>query len=288
MKKIKYFILMLAVGFSAVSCYDDDAITPVLPAGLDDITLTAGAPERNVTAGGFNLPFSATIPSAFTSDVDVEASLTFDGGVTTSTVTIPAGSTSATGSITMQGTGGLSGNFAGKAVKLSLTGLLVTEPAEGDTSVFNVTSNEVDITSYDLAVTNAYGESTIAGRMTHLFEFDADYSADDLDMYVFNTDFAGPFETSENGGRYEYDIFNDTHPDGDYIVFIGVFKASGADLPWHLFFVDPDRTTLTFFEGVIASPAADDFIAIANFTKTTTVDADGDDVVSYTYSQVEQ
>lgn len=288
MKKIKYFVLLLAIGVGVTACYDDDAITPVLPQGLTDITLSVTAHERAITAGGFNLPFTATIPNSFSSDVDVEASLTFVGGVVSNSVTIPAGSTSAIGTIDMQGTGGLVGGFEGKPVTLSLTGLLVTDPAPGEPSVFNVTSNEVAITSYDLAVTNAYGESVIAGRMTHLFQFGGCFEGIDLDMYVYDTDFNGPYEWSENSandGCYEYDIFNDTHPDGDYFIAISAYAANGEDVPWKLFFVDPDRTTLTYFEGTFLGIQEDDFIfPLVNFTKTTTVDEDGDDVVSYTYS----
>ena len=288
MKKIKYILLTLAIGLSATACYDDDAITPVLPQGLTDITLSVTA-ARNVTGGGFNVPFTATIPNSFSSDVDVEASLTFDGGVVSNSVTIPAGSTSASGLVDMQGTGGLVGSFEGKPVTLSLTGLLVTDPAPGEPSVFNVTSNEVALTSYDLVVTDAYGESTINGRMTHLFQFD-DCANNDLDMLVFGADFSGPYETSAGSTCYERDIFDDTHPDGDYFIAIDFWFADGEDIAWHLFFVDPDRTTLTFFEGVFTNvtPGGGDFIyPLVWFTKTTTVDEDGEDVVSYTYSQPE-
>jgi hypothetical protein len=162
------------------------------------------------------------------------------------------------------------------------TGDDVTD-ADGDTTFVNdpndnirVTSNTVSV-SFFQQVQAGYADSTIAGRMTVLFDW-ANPGANDLDMYMFSSGFA-QVESSGTGSRYEQDIFNDTHPDGTYFVAIDCYTASG-NIPWKLFFVHPDQITVSYFEGVFEDAASGDFIyPVVNFTKMT--DADG--VVSYVF-----
>jgi hypothetical protein len=276
MKKIKYILLILAIGFSVTACYDDDPINKVVTQGLTDITLSV-ASSSTVTAEGFGVPFTASIPNTFSSDVDVEASLKFQGGIVNTLVTIPAGSTSADGSIQMQSNDGLN-KFSGRPVALSLTGLAVSGAVAGEPTVFNITSNEINITSYD-RVQWPYGSATIAGRMTALFDW-GDPANNDLDMLIFRDDFT-QVEGAASGSRWETDIFNDTHADGNYFVAIDFWIASG-DIPWKIFFVHPDQTTVTSFEGTFVGAQDGDFVfPLINFTKTT----DGSGVVTYTFSQ---
>lgn len=287
MKNIKkHILLILGIGFSVTGCYDDDPITPVEIKGQTDIALTVTA-ERTSTAAGFEVPFTATIPNAFSSDVDVEASLTFDGGVVKNSVTIPAGDTSASGSVVMQGTGGLTSvePFIGKPVTLSLTGLVVSDPEPGDASVFNVTSNEVAIASYDIAKATAYTAAVVNNRMTYLFQFD-DCENNDLDAYMYQVSNGARRETSESGTCFENDIFNAEYEAGEYYIRIDAYSAIGEDIAWHLFFVDPDGTTLTFFEGVFPNVTDGNQFIIAYITKTITV-VDGVNVISFSYRQAD-
>jgi len=277
MKKIINLLIALVVGFSVTSCYDDDPINLYPTQGLSDITLSV-ASSNGVTAEGFTVPFMATIPQSFSSDVTVEARLTFEGGIVNSNVTIPAGQTSASGSVNMQGNDGLN-KFSGRSVDLSLTGLAVSAPSTGESSAFTVSSNKVTLTSFD-RVQWPYGSAVIAGRMTALFDW-VNPGANDLDMLIFDANSFALVESAASGSRWETDIFNDTHPDGDYFVAIDFWIASG-DIPWKIFFVHPDQTTVTSFSGTFAGAASGDFIfPLINFTKST----DGNGVVSYTFSQ---
>lgn len=278
MKKINYLLIVLVIGFSLTSCYDDDPINKYPVKGLGDVSLSVDSPN-NVTGEGFGVPFTATIPQSYGSDVSVEARLTFEGGIVNTSVSIPAGGTSASGVINMQGNDGLA-KFTGRSVDLSLTGLAVSDPAPGENSAFNVSSNKVNLTSYD-RVQWPYGSATIAGRMTALFDW-ANPDSNDLDMLMFNADTFEQVESAASGSRWETDIFNDTHPDGNYFIAIDFWIASG-DIPWKIFFVHPDQTTITSFEGTFVGANSGDFVfPLINFTKST--DA-GTGEVSYTFSQ---
>ncbi len=277
MKKIKYFLLTLVVGSFLTSCYSDDAINEVPVAGLEDLSLSVAGPN-SATGEGFVVPFTATLPKSFSEDATVQARLDFEGGFVTNTVTIPAGSTSGSGTVSMQGNDGLS-KFSGREVKLSLSGVALADQS----GIFNITSNEVALTSFD-RVQWPYGAATIAGRMTALFDF-ANPGSNDLDMLIYSDAF-DLVESAASGSRWETDIFNDTHPDGGYFVAIDFWIASG-DIPWKLFFVDPDQTTVTDFSGTFTNVTETnqdgngDFIfPLINITKST----DGDGNVSYTYA----
>ena len=273
MKKIKYFLLTLVVGSLLTSCYSDDAINEVPVGGLEGLSLSVAGPN-SVTGEGYGVPFTATLPKSFSTDATVEARLSFEGGFATNTVTIPAGSTSANGSVSMQGNDGLD-KFTGRAVKLSLSGVALADQS----GIFDITSNEVALTSFD-RVQWPYGSAVIAGRMTALLDW-VNPAGNDVDMYI------GAVESAESGSRWETDIFNDTHADGTYTVEAGVWVASDTDIPWKIFFVHPDQETVTSFEGTLTGltlgTGVNANVEIATLTKTT--DA-GSGVVSYTFSQL--
>jgi len=280
MKKIKNILLIVTLVFSVTACFDDDAINIVEIADITDVTLNV-ASINSVTGEGAIVPFTAVIPNTFSSDVDVEVTLTFQGGIVTNTVTIPAGSTSADGTITMQDDDGFD-DFDGRTVGLSITGLSVSGAVAGEPTVFDITSNTVNLTSYD-RVQLERGFDPVNGQMTILFDWE-NPGANDLDVRIFNADTFTQVELAVSGSRWETDTFNDTHPDGDYFVLIEFFTASG-NIPWQIFFVHPDQETISFFEGTFMSTASGDAVfPLINFTKTTTV-VDGEDVVSYTFSQ---
>jgi hypothetical protein len=279
MKKIKYFLLTVAISFGVSGCYTDDAINKVTIQGLQDITLSiATTNSLDFTAERFDIPYTAVIPNVFSSDVTVETTLKYQGGEVLSYVTIPAGSTSRDGTV-QKSDDGSNLPFNGFPVSLSLTGLSVSGAQAGEPSVFNITSNDVNLTAFD-RIQWPYGSATIAGRMTALFDW-GDPGANDLDMLMFRDDFT-LVEIGATGSRWETDIFNDTHADGNYFIAIDFWIASG-DIPWKLWFVHPDQVTVTSFEGTFTGAASGDFIfPLINFTKSTDP---GTGEVSYTFSQ---
>ena len=289
MKKITNLLLTLIIGFGVSSCYDDDPINKYPVQGLADVTLSVDSPNK-VTGEGFVVPFTATIPQTYSEDVTVEALLKFINGEVRNTVTIPAGSTSASGSVDMQGDDAAN-DFNGRAVTLSLSGFSLGDNAQaGQPAAFNVSSNEVAITSYD-RVQWPYADGVIDGSMTALFDW-ARPGSNDLDMLMFNADTFDNVESAASGSRWETDIFRnddtrDQHPDGNYFIAIDFWVADGADIPWKIFFVHPDQKTISSFEGTFTNVTptgggGGDFIfPLINFTKST--DADGN--VSYTFSQ---
>ena len=227
MKKIKLILLALVAGLVLTSCFDDDPVSLFPVQGLSDIALTVSS-SNNVTGEGVGIPFTANIPQIFTQDVMVQAQLDFEGGRVNSTVAVPTGSTSVSGTITMPSNP--ESKFSGQTAILSLNSLALADQSQA----FNVTSNEIIIQSFD-RVQWPYGASVIAGRMTALFDW-TDPINNDLDMYIFS-EANEQVESSTSGSRWETDIFNDTHLDGKYFVLIDLFIASG-DIPWRLFFVN--------------------------------------------------
>ena len=103
--------------------------------------------------------------------------------------------------------------------------------------------------------------------------------ANDLDMRVFDIDF-NQVEGAGTGSRYETDILNDTHPDGDYFVVIDIYIGS-APIPWQLFFVMPDQETVKFFSGTLTADdvAAGIVFPVIEYTKST---VDGESVYTFT------
>jgi len=266
MKKIKYLLLSLLVGFSFASCNYKSPIHIPTIAGVTNIALTVSSPFSVIAEEALanKVIFTATLPNSFTSDVTVEARLVFDGGETIGTVTIPAGSTSGTGTLAMRSEGQI--NFYARPVKLILTGLSVSDPGPGEPSVYNVTSNEVLLESYD-RIQWPYGAGVVAGRATILLDWE-NPGANDFDMFVFQSDFT-QVESAASGSRWETDILDDTHPDGDYFIGVDLYAGSG-DVPYKIFFVHPDQTTVDVFEGVFTAAQQGTFVfPVVNWTKST-------------------
>ncbi len=277
MKKITNLLLTLILGFGVSSCYDDDPINKFPVQGLTDITLSI-ASTNNVTGEGFGVPFTATIPQAYTEDVTVEALLKFVNGESRNTITIPAGSTSASGNVNMQADDGLI-DFNGRAVTLSMSGFSLDDNAQvGQPAAFNISSNEVSLTSYDLVQWD-YDDGVVASRATMLFDW-VDPASKDFDTRVFDSAF-NLVEDAGSGSRYETDILNDTHPDGDYFLVVDIFSGSG-DTPWKFFFVHPDQTTVEVFEGVFtaAEVASGIVFPVIEWTKSTDINGNVSYVVT--------
>ena len=288
MKITKNIIYVLVLALTIYSCdneYDKEVILNETASLEGTIELVGG----DISAPGERKGFLVTLPEAF----DKKAQLTVkavgkDFTETMAIVDMSAGATSAEGTIVMPDVSLNTFDKVEDYAYLQIVGIATGDDvtdADGDTTFVNdpndnvrVTSNTVSV-SFFQQVQAGYADSTIAGRMTVLFDW-ANPGANDLDMYMFSSGFA-LVEDSGTGSRYEQDIFNDTHPDGTYFVAIDFYTASG-DIPWKLFFVHPDQITVSYFEGVFEGAASGDFVyPVVNFTKMT--DADG--VVSYVFEQ---
>ncbi len=266
MRNFKYLLLSFVVSGLMMSCYDDDPIEATTIQGLADVTL--GVSSTNAVVGeGSAVPFTATIPQAFTEDSSIDVQLDFEGGRVNTPVTIPAGATSASGTITMSQIDGAD-KFTGVDVTLSLQGLLVENTAAGTPSVYNVNSNGVVLRSYDAQVFPGYGAGVVNSRATVLMDWE-NPGANDLDMRIFDEDF-NLIESAGSGSRYETDILNTEHPDANYFVVVDFFGASG-DIPWQIFFQQPDEETVVLFRGTFTADEVDSgqVFPVIEYTKTT-------------------
>jgi len=289
MKIIKNIIYILTLILTIYSCdneYDKEVILNDTTNREGTIALVGG----DISAPGSSKGFMVTLTEPFAKKAKLTVkAVGKDFTETFAIVDMDAGATSAEGTIVMPSvtlnTFDKIEDYAYIQIEGIATGDDVTDES-GETTFVNdandnitVSSNTVSV-SYFQSIQAAYGAATIDGRMTVLFDW-FDPGANDLDMFIFNADTFAQVEDSATGSRYEQDIFNDTHPDGNYFIAIDFWVASG-DIPWKLFFVHPDQITVSYFEGVFANAANGDFVfPVVNFTKST--DANG--VVSYVFEQ---
>lgn len=286
MKKILYIVVFITTFAALYSCDDSDSRNT--PLRLPETTEVTGelTMKSEFSAPGYKAGFSFTIPQSYTNKAEVTVTATTsDFAQSTAVITLEAGETSASGTITMpEVSGGLLSNLlSGYAdiVKVKLTGLkLVTDDGAGNTipvsdDTVTLTSNEVTMDYYDW-VQAPYRAGVVAGRATILFDWENPSSARDLDMRVFTSTF-DLVESAGSGSRWETDILDTDHPDGDYFVVIDVWRGSG-DIPWKFFFVHPDQVTMEVFEGTFtaAEIASGIIFPVIEWTKTTT-----NGVVSY-------
>ncbi len=292
MKILKTSILCLTLAF-AFSCTNDLDKEVILQSTVD-ITGTIEA-STTVAAPNFPIGFTVNLPVSFdkTAIVTVQAQGA-DYLTTTAQVTIPAGATVGTGTISMPALALINNfNAVQDHVDVEIQGVALYDEVTVDgmtTLVVDTSDNTVlgsnaeQITYYE-RVQWPYGAGVVAGRMTALFDW-TNSAGNDLDMLMFNADTFANVESAASGSRWETDIFNDTHPDGDYFIAVDAWAVADADIDWRLFFVQPNQTEIVIFEGTFTGltvgTAANALIfPVVNFTKST--DASGN--VSYTYSQ---
>jgi len=224
-------------------------------------TVTTPTP---VNGEGWNLDITITIPKSFTSKATLEVTGTLKTGVQSiiDTITIPAGSTTVDAVLPIP-TDAPDSGFTGipDFFSVELTGLLLEELEPGIN--YTISSEPLNVLLYD-AIQYPYGDGVVDGRMTYLIDWE-NPSVNDLDAFVSD------LEDSGTGDRYEFDIFDDTHPDGTYTIDVYTYSImeNQGDLPWRVFFVYPDQTTFEIFEGTITGVTQDEFYPLVEFTKTT-------------------
>ena len=181
----------------------------------------------------------------------------YDNGRTTlGSATIPAGSTSGTGSITLPGDDGASSGMlygVPDFAKLELVGIQLADLEKGNT--YTLTSNKTSFAIID---------STLgaAGGLNVLFDWEGAPSSD-LDMYIYSADTFELYESAETGSRYEVDLFqNLNRPDGDYFIAVGVYSI-GTDEPTrdldYLFALTLPDGTVDIYTGTFEAAADGDF-----------------------------
>ena len=285
MKNIKYIVLSLSL-LIMTACADDDFSRAYVDTEAK-VQITGSIQlDRAYSSPGFPVGFSFTLGQSVGTESTVEVTATlYDLTTVRAYVRIPSGATSGSGTFDLPHTGNDTNGFDGISdyASVSLTGIALTQPEDGSVADPYVLSSEpAHVLLYD-RVQWPYGSSVIAGRMTALFDW-ADSGNNDLDMYMYNADTFALVEAAGTGSRWETDIFNDTHPDGNYFIAIDFWQATGDDIPYKFFFVHPNQLDITLMEGVFTNvtPGGGDFVyPVINFTKTT----DGNGVVSYTFSQ---
>jgi hypothetical protein len=287
-KQITYSLILILAIYSCDTEYDQEVFIAETVSLNGNIELTS-----SIGAPGFAVGFTVTLPQKFDKIAVVTVKATGkDLTETTATVRIPAGDKTASGAIEMPAVSipDLYSSIEEYAtVEIKGMALFNEVVEDGEivleneaTDNFTMSSNMTKVDYYS-RVQWPYGSDVIAGRMTALFDFapSTDGSARDLDMLMYNADTFENVESAASGSRWETDIFNDTHPDGDYFVAIDLYKATG-NIPWKIFFVHPNQTTIDYFEGTFEDTVDGDFIyPVINFTKST--DADG--IVSYVFTQ---
>jgi len=279
MKNIKYLIFSVSVLIMMSSCQNDriDTFidTEVKTAIVGTLTL-----DRTSAAPSTQISFTFDLPQSFSTGATVEVrAKTFNLAQTIAYVTLPAGSSSGSGTIEMPGDNEDSTDFFGidGYATVELTGVALDE---GTDDPFVLTSEPITIKSLNYHPTYMSSPNLVPGSLQILFDWAGPYAGssapgNDLDMYVFDSNF-DQFETAESGDRYEGDFFNATHPDGDYFVAIGFYSVEGSDIPYNLTFTHPDGT-VDFYEGVFTDTGNLSFeYPIINITKTT--DGNGDAV----------
>jgi len=271
MKKILYITFI----FSALilsSCVDDNFSRAYVDNEMKTVVVGTLTLDRTSAAPSSQIGFTFDLSQSFSTGATVEVrAITFNFAQTIAYVTLPAGSTSGSGTIEMPGDDGDGTDFFGidGYATVELTGVALDEDTDDP---FVLTSEPVSLRSLNY---NSDYMSPRSDAMKILFDW-ASPDVNDLDMYVYNADTFDLVEDAESGSRYEGDWFNAFHPDGEYFVAIGFYSVEGGDLPYNFTFTHPDGT-VDFYEGLFANSEALSFeYPIINITKTT--DGNGDAV----------
>jgi len=271
MKKIKYIICSISL-LTILSCGDDDFSREYIDNEVKTELTGQLVLSRTAAAPGLKIGYSVTLPQSFSADAKVEISATtFDFNQTKSFVTVPAGQTSGSGTITMPGTGKVANSFFGISdfVKVQITGIALVQPEEGPAidDPYTLTSDVIPVRFID----RDPDWMRILSARSLVLSFDwANPGENNLDLYVDNSVTGSNIEDSRrNSGRWEGDFIDDSHPDGVYYVRVGFRSVTGNDIPYSIHCLRDDET-IDYYEGVFESPVSGTFLSpILVLTKTT-------------------
>ncbi|MFI1745345.1 hypothetical protein [Thalassobellus sediminis] len=263
MKNIKYIILTI-VCIGAFSCGDDtftrayvdeEVKTPLTG------TITIDSPITKIFSSD-EVEATVTLPQSFTVESTVEitisssfvAAFEFDPYEGKSYITVPAGASSASGTFEIPDFG-QEIPYGGAPLTVTLTGVALTQPEDGAKvdDPYTLSSDPVTINLLQSNITSsaylAPGENVLKLSL----DWQGPYDLNDLDLYVYNSDFSEVFESAESGDRFEGDFFNnpanEEYADGDYIIEVAIWNGD-TPIPFQLTLTQPDGTR-EVFEGTV-------------------------------------
>ncbi|TWO31649.1 hypothetical protein E1J38_012875 [Seonamhaeicola sediminis] len=298
MKKIIYISLsILTIGL--FSCSDDDSYsiayvddevkTPLV--GTIELNRAAAAPTTKMMEATVTIPQTFDVESIVevTSESKFGNFLEIETFVEKSYITVPAGATSGVGLIRTAGDDeAVLDDFNGTANFASafISGIALKQPEEGSIDdPYTMTSDTVSIAgvAYDSSMDPEEESLSIS------LDWLGPYNVNDLDLYVFNSNFSFLIGT-ETGDRFEGLIFNDPDDDirpedgNDYTVEIAIWDPNGnvtSPIPYRLVFTHPNGDTDIYLGEV--DPAIG-YIDPVNISKTTTIDDDDNEVITFVTS----
>lgn len=279
------FILSL---FLLVSCEDNEKFLGT-PEKYQDITTITGVISTSATAvaTGQIIDFTATLPQSFEGDVEVEATAKLSNGtLTKSSITIPAGQTTGSGTIEMPAAeNGFDLPF-NNTLELSLSGIVLSVADEGKHYLLN--SNVISLDCGDSTIP-AILASTVAPRLQVRFDWKGPYGEgeNDLDLYILRVNPDGSLSavaTGFTGTRYENGTILNTAVDATYIVaaesYTLTYGSELGSMPYRYTLRFPDTSVKTF-AGTFTDFTEGDFVEVLQIVKTTV-----DGVVSYNVTQL--
>ncbi|MEL0454825.1 hypothetical protein WJN01_01195 [Flavobacteriaceae bacterium SZ-1-7] len=297
MKKIIYITFsILTIGL--FSCSEDDSYSIAYVDNEQKValtgTLTITNPSTTIYTGDA-ISFIVEVPQAFEVDAKVEVTfkssyneLALTSNIDKVYVTIPKGTTSLSGTYDASSFGN-DIPFLGVAdfLTANITGIALVQPPKEDEEgnpinpyvpvddPYTMTSEAVN---FQFIAGTSWTVPTDKTLMVSL-DWQGPYSENDIDLYIIDSGFTTLYESSESGSRFEGDFFNnpanENHPDGDYVVEIGVYTSvDDSPIPYQLTFTHPDGTR-EVFEGTVDPTIG--YVDPVGFTKTT----DGEGNVTY-------
>lgn len=280
MKNIKYLFISLSfLAFFACDDSDDGAIA------LTDVAVEATiAADKDLVEETDDVGYSVSINQTFSSDADMRVNVRFnDDRQFSTTLTIPAGETSASGVLLFRSDDGTpidpfqNGGVLTDFVTLKVTGIVLSEPTVGDNYV--ISSNEVLLDLID-GTPSALGEPGLS--ITFTWE-----SGDDYDLF-YNGNLG--LNAGATGNNPEALTLTDAQiSDGDsQLVYNPFSKTSTGDITYRVVIkvTNADETVdLMSFSGSLdaANSAATSIYPLVNINKTT----DGAGVATYVLTALE-
>jgi len=285
MKKNKtfYLIASLLTLTLFLSC-DDDDLGPesFLPTGdaFEEVNVTIDL-QRTISAEGDEIPATITLSRTF--DVDANVVLRTDlrsNAFTLTTITVPAGSTSATGLIATPGEDGFLFEDFNEPGTVTATSIGADD---GNGAIYIAVSNEASF-----SLLNAFPSSIVVGGISMTFFWD---SNDNYDLFYDNSGNQGA-----TGSSFEVIQLTNEEVSGDGTtqVVVDPINIEGlVDVPYVLVvrnsrpFGDDEITVL---EGTLDTTDNSLFI-LAEITRTTTIDNSNPDApitnFDYVIEQIE-
>ena len=270
--KFKYILCLFALAL-VFNCEDDDPISAgnADPLNKTIVSVPVTVSSSAMAIGEGNLAaFDVALGQTFSSDATVTLRIDMDNGrFTTGTVVVPAGSTSASGSIGVSADDGLMPAIiiSPNSATVQAIGILLDE-AVPDT-LFEADSNVLELAVWARTL-------GIAGGLNCLLDWNGAPGID-LDMEIIDAAFTAFFETAYSGDRFETDLFQTVgRADGSYVIWVTFYDGAGAplsvDTDIAILLTTPDNKLAEFMFTLPAGMDANVRMPFVQFTKSTNVE----------------